>query len=437
MKIVTHYDAIVVGAGSAGASAALHMAANGLHVALLERGDYPGSKNMFGGVVYTDPTAEIVPGFLQEAPLERVITRDNLWMLDKDSAVEIGFTGLRFANSPTNKISALRPLFDRWLADKAVQAGAILQTQAVVSDVLREKKTLGRGAVNGVILEDGSKIQADVVVIAEGVRASLAKKTGMGKKVKTKDLSLWIREVISLPAEKIEDRFLLEKNEGAVLAIIGYPTTQIVGLAGVVTNRDSIALSLGMSLNKIVDSRVNLPDLLTRLKEHPYVRRLVQGGKPEGYSAHMIPMGGPALMPRFYDDGIMITGDAAIMISGRRGSDLAMLTGKMAADTAVQARAKQDFSAGMLKNYEGKLKNSFFMKNIQGAADRLSYFNNYGDSDYLVNTTANEMAYEFFRVGTETDDEKIKKMVSIVKDNQSPAKTLTDFLAGMRNWGVL
>jgi electron transfer flavoprotein-quinone oxidoreductase len=63
------------------------MAKNGMKAALIERGDYPGSKNMFGGVIYTEPTAAILPEFWQKAPLERNVTRDTLWFLDKDSAV--------------------------------------------------------------------------------------------------------------------------------------------------------------------------------------------------------------------------------------------------------------------------------------------------------------------------------------------------------------
>lgn len=430
------YDAVVVGAGPAGSSAALHMAKNGLRVMLLERGEFPGSKNMFGGVIYTQPTAEIVPEFWREAPLERVVTRDNLWLLGQDSAVEIGFTGLRFAKAPYNKFTANRPLFDRWLAEKAVQAGTILKTSTTARDLLYEKKTR-KGPVRGVVLDDETWIEADMVILAEGVHASLAQKAGLMGKTQDEFFSLWIREVISLPAGTIEERFLLEKNEGAVLAILGYPTTQAVGLAGIFTNKESLSVTLGMPVNKIAENRVYLADLLTRLKDHPYVRRLVSGGQSEGYSAHLIPRGGPAAMPKFYSDGIMVVGDAAIMISGRRGSDLAMLSGKMAGETAVQARARQDYSAGMLRDYERKLERSFFMKNIRHAADTVKYYDRFGDADYLVNTSANDLSYEYFRVGMETDEEKIKKMSGLVLDKQSPVKSINDLLAGLGNWGVL
>ena len=389
--ILTYFDAIVVGAGPAGSAAALHMAKSGMRVTFLERGDFPGNKNMFGGVIYTEPTAEIVPEFWQEAPLERIVTRDTLWLLDKDSAVEIGFTGLRYGKAPYNKITALRPRFDRWLAEKAVQAGAQLQTKATVFNLLYTKKAIGRNQVRGVILDDGSKIEADQVVLAEGVLASLAKKAGLVKHTNAEHLSLWVREIISLPKEKIEDRFLLEKGEGAVLAMLGYPTGQAIGLAGIFTNEDSLSLTLGMSVQKITENRISLPDLLTRLKEHPYVRRLLQGGKSENYAAHLIPQGGKAVMPKFYSDGVMVVGDAAIMISGRRGTDLAMLSGKAAAETAVQAKTRQDFSAAMLKGYKRKLENSFFVRNNHEAADTVKYYHNSGsDSDYLVNTIAND-----------------------------------------------
>ena len=429
---------MVVGAGPAGSAAALHMAKNGMIVALIERGDYPGSKNMFGGVIYAEPTAEIIPEFWQEAPLERIVTRDTLWLLDKDSAVEMGFTGLRFGKAPYNKITALRPRFDRWLAQKAVDAGAILQTQSLVRDLLYEKKTLGRGPVRGVILDDGTLIESDLVILAEGVLSKLTQKAGLGKKIQAQHVSLWVREVISLPSEKIEDRFLLEKDEGAVLAMLGYPTGQAIGLAGIFTNKDSLSLTLGMSVEKITQNRVSVPDLLARLKEHPYMRRLLQGGKSEEYAAHLIPQGGAATMPQLYADGVMVVGDAAIMVSGRRGTDLAMLSGKAAAETALQAKVKQDFSADTLKNYHRKLENSFYMKNINRALDKVKYYHNCGsDSDYLINTLANDLSYEFFRVGMDTDSEKIAKMASIVHDKQSPVNSMVDLFAGLRNWGVL
>ncbi len=69
------FDAVVVGAGPAGASAALVMARAGLRVALFERGEAPGSKNVTGGILHTLPLSRLLPDQWKDAPLERRITR--------------------------------------------------------------------------------------------------------------------------------------------------------------------------------------------------------------------------------------------------------------------------------------------------------------------------------------------------------------------------
>ncbi|HMR66919.1 MAG TPA: FAD-dependent oxidoreductase, partial [Anaerolineae bacterium] len=69
------YDAIVVGAGPAGVSAAIAMVKGGLNVILLERGRFPGAKNFFGGILYTSALTDVLPDFWQrKPPFERPIT---------------------------------------------------------------------------------------------------------------------------------------------------------------------------------------------------------------------------------------------------------------------------------------------------------------------------------------------------------------------------
>ncbi|HVB63380.1 MAG TPA: FAD-dependent oxidoreductase, partial [Nitrolancea sp.] len=79
-------DVIVVGAGPAGIGAALTLARAGLEVVVIERGAYPGAKNVMGGILYGQPTDLLVPGFASSAPLERAIIEQRYMLLTGDSA---------------------------------------------------------------------------------------------------------------------------------------------------------------------------------------------------------------------------------------------------------------------------------------------------------------------------------------------------------------
>ena len=81
------FDVAVVGAGPAGSTAALVLARAGMKVALFERGEQPGDKNMFGGALfYTEVLQEMLPDFWQLAPIERYVTRHILTFMTSGSS---------------------------------------------------------------------------------------------------------------------------------------------------------------------------------------------------------------------------------------------------------------------------------------------------------------------------------------------------------------
>lgn len=431
------YDAIVVGAGLAGSAAAYIMAQAGLEVALLERGDFPGAKNVYGGTIYRLPTEEIIPAFWKEAPLERPVVTDELWLADNDSAVKIGFTGLRYAKEPYNKFVALRSKFDPWLANKAAQAGAEVRTKALVRHLLYEKTFLGKkGKVIGVKLDDGEELMADVVILAEGVNAFLTKEAGLRSEIPAHTTTLYVREILNLPAEKIEERFNLEKGHGAIIGIIGTPLGGAVGKAGIYTNKESLSLIVGAYLNQLAEKGLSPYELLWRIKSHPLVKKLLEGAVSVEYQAHLIPKGGFAFIPKLYRSGLLVTGDAAVMVSGRHGTDLAMLTGKLAAETVIQAKAKGDFSEKMLSIYSYKLSRTYFVQDIKDDKKNLEYYQKRQDSDYLIASTANELAYQFFNEEMLSNRERQKKLLDIIESKQFPFKTLADIYEAYKHWGV-
>src|SRR5829696_6832423 len=159
---VDRFDAIVVGAGPAGITAAKDMAAAGLSVVVLERGQYPGSKNVSGGILYRHPTEAMCPGFEAEAPLERPIIEQRYLVLTDDAMLGGLYRSMKFAEQPYNAYSVLRSEFDQWYASKAEEAGAEVFPEFTVTDLLWEN-----GKVSGVTTgEPDGELLANVVVLA-------------------------------------------------------------------------------------------------------------------------------------------------------------------------------------------------------------------------------------------------------------------------------
>ncbi len=433
------YNAVVVGAGPAGSTAALLMARNNLSVALIERGKYPGCKNMTGGAIVSMPFQEILPEYwkMEGIPLERRLVSDELWLLDSDSAVRVGFTGKKFGMAPYNKHSILRYKFDRWYAGQAVKAGAKLFNNCLAVDLVYHKTGLMSRKVDGVMLEGGDVIHADVVILAEGAQGSLTQKAGLRKRLQTNEMTLYVKEILELPAEKIEDRFNMEKGEGAIIGMIGYPASPAIGKGGIWTNRESLSIVVGAYLNQITGKGLNPLQLLERFKGHPLVKRLLEGAKPVKYLGHIIPRGGFKKIPTLVNDGVIVVGDAAEMVSGRRGMDLAMITGKFAAEATSQACALDRYDRDVLSSYEARVKGSFFYQDMKSSKDAEAYFNKYQDSDFLVTKAVNDLAYKFFEQNLESDKSKTIKMAEELINMQPLGKSAKDILYGIQNWGVL
>ena len=192
-----NFDAIVVGAGPAGSSAALTMARAGLKVALLERGAFPGEKNMFGGVLHRLTALEdIFPDFWNQAPLERHIVKKALTFMTGESSFNVNFDTEVSDRTPYNGYTVSRPKFDRWLADEAVKAGATLLNRSTVDNVVKE----GKQVVGVTLLRDGSELRAPIVIAADGVLSFTAQKAGLRRaQFNPSHLAVGVKALIDMP----------------------------------------------------------------------------------------------------------------------------------------------------------------------------------------------------------------------------------------------
>lgn len=356
------FDAIVVGAGPAGITAAKDMAATGLSVVVLERGQFPGAKNVSGGILYRQPTEEMCPGFEAEAPLERPIIEQRYLVLTEDTMLGGLYRSMKFAEQPYNAYSVLRSEFDRWYATKAEGAGAEVYPEFTVTDVLWED-----GRVVGVTTGDpDGELLAHCVVLADGANSLLAQRVGLHRGWEPIEQALVAKELIALPAEKIEDRFALPAGFGTAYEIFGESTWGLLGYGFIYTNKESISIGTGALLHDLIETGINVSDMLDRFKRHPAIAPLITGGETIEYSAHLIPEGGFDRLPQLYADGVVVVGDAAGLVNplNREGANLAMISGRLAAQAIIEAKQRGDFSIASLSRYRELLDESVVVKDL-------------------------------------------------------------------------
>ena len=362
-------DAIVVGAGPAGSAAALELARAGHSVVLLERGPFPGSKNMYGGVVYGRILDTLIPRWWEEAPVQRWVTRRSTMLMTGEQALCFDYRSEAWGRPPYNGATAYRPDFDSWLADKAVEAGATLVCSTTATALVRDGER-----VLGVRTDrPGGDLTAKVVIACDGVNSLLAKEAGFYGEVDAANYTLGVKETIALPRHVIDERFGVRGDHGVDIEIMGC-TGRIPGGGFVYTNIDSVAVGLVLSLPALAKGDTRPEELLRHLKAHPAIAPLVEGGEVKEYSAHLIPEAGLHMMPELIGDGILVAGDAAAMCLAAgiwlEGVNFAIGSGAAAGRAAHRALVTGDTSAAGLAGYRTRLESSFLMadhRRLRGA----------------------------------------------------------------------
>lgn len=384
-------DVIIVGAGVAGVAAGITLARAGKQVVIVERGSYAGAKNMFGGAIYDYPTKDIYPEFKEKAPIERVNKTHRYMITDDETAVTVSYNNEKFQTSYT----VIRAKWDKWCVERAVELGAYYSPMTVVRELI-----VNDGKVVG-IKTDEEEFFADIVILADGVNSTLAKQIGLRENLKDSEIAVGVKEVISLPKEIIEERFNLTDGSGCVTEIVGAPMKGITGLGFIYTNKNSVSIGLGVNIDELKKHKLTPNDLLNQLKEHPSIAPLIKGGELLEYSAHLIPEGGFNSIPKLYGDGVMVVGDAAMLVDNVHweGTNIAMMSGMLAAQTAIEALEKNDFSAKMLSLYEKKFKETSFYKDMKTYKDVVKIVH---DNSYSFLSFYPQKINEFFEMFTES-----------------------------------
>lgn len=423
---IEKFDVIVVGAGPAGNAAAYTLAKAGKKVLQLERGEYPGSKNVQGAILYADALEKIIPDFRDSAPLERTVIEQRMWVMEDESYVGTTFRSDRFNQMPGNRYTIIRARFDKWFSDQVQKAGALVICEMTVIALLRD----AAGKVIGVEVdrEDG-KIYADTVILADGVNSLVASRAGLRQDIKPAAVALAVKETVFLPKETVEARFNLKGSEGVVIEMLGSISQGMAGTAFLYTNKDSISVGIGCMLSDMKEQNTTPAELLEKLKTHPSVAPLIAGGETREYAAHLIPEGGYHALPELYGEGWLLVGDSAGFVNAvhREGSNLAMTSGRLAAETLLELGEKGlPSTAANLACYKARLEDSIVLKDLKkyrNIPDTL-----HSQRQFLSDYPAllNGAAHEFFTVDSRDKATKEKAIFNAFRERRSLLGLLGD-----------
>jgi electron-transferring-flavoprotein dehydrogenase len=213
--------------------------------------------------------------------------------------------------------------------------------------------------------EPGVELRAKVTILAEGARGHLTKQLVPRLKLDAgrfpQVYSIGVKELWEVPKGRLA--------QGAVIHTMGYPLDSHTFGGGFVYGFTDERVSLGLVVG--LDYRDPFLDphgLFQAFKQHPLLREILEGGKLLRYGARTISEGGWYSVPRSYADGVLLVGEAAGYLNAMRlkGIHLAIKTGMLAAETALEALVADDSSAARLAAFEDKVARSYVKSELYG-----------------------------------------------------------------------
>ncbi len=374
------YDVVIAGAGPGGCGAAIAAARAGLRVLLVEKRQEIGSPKRCGEG-------------LSRSSLERMgIEYNPVWMRRKIIGATVYAPNGKFVRYDGEDLGWIieRKVFDKWLANKAVSAGAKVLAKTEVVDIIREE-----GILSGVVLYSQGKevrIKTKILIAADGVESKVARLVGFRTNLNPSDLvSGFQYEMagVDIDPDRIELYFGNEIAPGGYVWI--FPKGETIANIGIGVRKPFAKKTAKEYLDEFIESKPGL-----------------RNGSILEVNAGGVPVGG--LMENMVSDGFMIVGDAAHQVNPIHGGGIseAFVGGKIAGEVAAEAIKAGDVSAEFLKVYNErwweergkKLQKIFKLRLVAESLtdDELNWLAEYLSGEDLVNLSKSKGFVKFAKL---------------------------------------
>ena len=280
------YDVAIIGGGTAGLAALKQLSSLGKQAILLEAGSKIGSKNLSGGILYSKKpkkgqvtnVEQVYENFLEDAPIERKITKYILHSTSQDKVYSMDLTAAHDYQANFG-CSVLLSKLNSWFAKQAEEAAAKLGG-GIIPGVHVKSITWNENGTSIIQTDELDEFEVKAIIAADGVNSEIAEMVGARKKFTTDQLYQGVKVIVKLPEEIIDERFGVSSDEGAAHLFAGDVTLNHIGGGFLYTNRDTLSVGAVYHFDSLLKNPTEPYTLIDTLLKNPMVSEFIKDEIP-------------------------------------------------------------------------------------------------------------------------------------------------------------